>query len=60
MRHYGKALTGALLVLLGGCKVALSDGHISAEEWFGIAESTVAALAVVWAVPNVARKHRAE
>lgn len=51
-----KALVGSALAGLGALATALEDGAITGQEWVTIAVATVAALGLVWAVPNAARR----
>lgn len=49
---YAKALVGALVAGLGALSTALADDHVSGQEWITVAVATLAALGVVWSVPN--------
>lgn len=55
-QEYAKAIAGAVLAGLGALYLALSDGSVSAQEWVGVAQTSLAAFAVVWGVPNAAKK----
>jgi hypothetical protein len=52
MQQYLKALYGAAVACAGGVELALVDNTVSLSEWAHIAAVTLAALAVIWAVPN--------
>lgn len=54
--EYAKAIAGAILAGLGVLYVALSDGAVSAQEWVGVSQAALAAFAVVWGLPNAAKK----
>jgi hypothetical protein len=47
-----KALTAAGVAFTGAGATAAVDGTISGYEWWTIAGATLAALALVWRVPN--------
>lgn len=47
-----KALIGAVVAGLGALQVAMGDGTITGAEWVQVASVTVAALALIWGVPN--------
>ena len=49
---YAKALIAALVAGLGSLQVASADGKITPAEWIQVASVTVAALGLVWGVPN--------
>jgi hypothetical protein len=50
---YLKALVGALIAGLGSLYQAYDDGTITGQEWVAVAIATVAALGIVWGVPNM-------
>ncbi len=50
---YAKAIIGAAVAGLASAQQALDDGVISSAEGVGIASATLAALALVWAIPNL-------
>lgn len=47
-----KAIIGAIVTGLGALSVAVSDDHITAQEWITVAIATLVALGGVWAVSN--------
>ena len=49
---YAKAIIAALVAGLGSLQVASADGHVTTAEWIQVASVTVAALGLVWGVPN--------
>ena len=49
---YAKALVGAAVAGLGALGTALTDSHVSAQEWVAVASATLVALGVVFGVPN--------
>jgi hypothetical protein len=49
---YAKAIVGALVAGGGAAAQAMSDGDITTSEWVTIGLAALAALGVVWAVPN--------
>lgn len=49
---YAKALIAALVAGLSALQVASNDNTVTAAEWVQVASATVAALGLVWAVPN--------
>ena len=54
---YAKAVIAALLAGLGSLQVALEgDGAVSNNEWIIIATAIVAALGLVWGVPNTPKQ----
>jgi hypothetical protein len=59
-QEYAKAIGGAVLAGLGALYLALSDGSVSAQEWVGVAQTSLAAFAVVWGVPNAPKKDTVE
>ena len=52
MNKYAKAIVGAIIAGLGPLYLALSDGHVTGQEWITVATATLTALGVVWGVPN--------
>lgn len=52
MKTYAKSLVGALTAFLGSLAVGAAEGGISAAEWIIAAGAGVAALGVVYQVPN--------
>ena len=62
MTAYLKAAVGALIAGLGSLYQALDNGGVSAQEWTAVAIATLAALGIVWGVPNLdpAAQHQAE
>lgn len=44
---YSKAIVAFLTVGLAQTSIALSDGHVTTQEWLGIASSVVGAVAVL-------------
>ena len=52
LNPYAKAIVAALIAALGGLQVASADGVITPAEWISVASAVVAALGLVWAVPN--------
>lgn len=55
MTSYLKAIVGALIAGLGSLYQALdgSPATVTAQEWVAVAIATLAALGVVWGVPNL-------
>lgn len=66
MDRYAKAIVGALVAGLGALEVALLPDafgvvEVLAIEWVRIGSVTVAALGLVWGVPNAYQgRHRGE
>ena len=58
MVSYLKAIVGALIAGLGSLYQALDNGTVTAQEWVAVAIATLAALGVVWGVPNLDPKAR--
>ena len=52
MSKYAKAVVGAIIAGLATTQVALTDNIISNVEWIQIVSAVVAALGLIWAVPN--------
>lgn len=52
MAKYAKAIVGAIVAALGTTQIALTDSIISPVEWVQIASVTIAALGLIWGVPN--------
>ena len=55
-QEQAKAISGGILSGLGVLYIALADGAVSAQEWVGVVQAALAAYAVVWGVPNAAKK----
>jgi len=53
MTAYLKAITGALIAGLGSLYQALDNANVTAQEWTAVAIATLAALGIVWGVPNL-------
>lgn len=53
MSKYAKAFVGAIIAGLATTQVALTDNIISNVEWIQIVSAVVAALGLIWAVPNI-------
>ncbi len=53
MTAYLKAIVGALIAGLGSLYQALDNGAVTAQEWVAVTIATLAALGVVWGVPNL-------
>ena len=51
-KSYAKAVVAALLAGLGALGTALVDNQVSPAEWVGVAGAALAALGLVYAVPN--------
>lgn len=49
---YAKAIVSAAIAGLTALGTALTDGDVTGQEWTGIAVATLAALGIVYAVPN--------
>lgn len=60
MGRYTKAVVGALVAGLGALQTALVDDRVTGNEWVMIASTTLAALGLVWGVPNSPDKGRAD
>ncbi len=52
MNTYAKAIVGASVAGLGALQIAAADNVITGPEWIKVASVTVAALALIWGVPN--------
>ena len=52
LKPYAKAIVGAAVAGLTALGAALADDQVTTVEWVGVAVATLAALGVVWAVPN--------
>lgn len=52
VNRYAKAIVGCLVAAGGASVQAMSDDVITTSEWVTIALAGLAALGVVWAVPN--------
>lgn len=53
MSAYLKAIVGALIAGLGSLYQALDSNGVTSQEWVAVAIATLAALGVVWGVPNL-------
>lgn len=51
-----KAIYGGAVAFVGALGTALTDGGVTPVEWCTVAGATLAALGVVWAVPNRSAK----
>ncbi|MEV0425380.1 hypothetical protein [Micromonospora sp. NPDC050495] len=49
---YAKAIVGGAVAGLTALGTALADDRVTASEWVGVAVATLAALGIVYAVPN--------
>ena len=49
---YAKAIVGGATAGLTALGTALADNHVTSAEWVGVAVAALAALGMVWAVPN--------
>lgn len=47
-----KALVGALVAGGGALATAMADDHVTGQEWVAVVVAALAALGVVWSVPN--------
>lgn len=52
LKPYAKAITGAAVAGLTALGTALADDRVTTFEWVGVAVATLAALGLVYAVPN--------
>lgn len=52
LNPYAKAIVGAAVAGLTALGTALADDQVTATEWVTAAIATLAALGLVWAVPN--------
>lgn len=50
--RYAKAIVGFLVAAGGALVLAMDDNVITTSEWVKVVTAGLAALAVVWAVPN--------
>lgn len=55
-REYAKAISGGVLAGLGALYLSLDNDVVTAQEWVGVAQSSLAAFAVVWGIPNAPKK----
>jgi len=53
LNSVAKAIVGALVAGLGALQVATADSVVTSGEWIQVASVTLAALVLVWGVPNV-------
>jgi len=53
LNSVAKSIVGALVAGLGALQVATADGVVTSGEWIQVASVTLAALVLVWGVPNV-------
>lgn len=51
--NYLKAIAGGVLAGLGMLYMALDNDVVTAQEWVGVAQGSLAAFATVWGIPNV-------
>lgn len=56
-QEYAKAIAGAVLAGLGALYLGLSDGVVTAQEWVGVAQTSLATFAGVWGIPNAAKQN---
>lgn len=54
--EYAKAISGGILAGLGVLYVALVDNAVTVQEWVAVAQAALSAFAVVWGLPNAAKK----
>lgn len=52
LKPYAKAIVGAAVTGLTALGTALADDRVTNLEWTVVAGATLAALGLVWAVPN--------
>ncbi|MEU5938631.1 hypothetical protein ABZ807_05485 [Micromonospora sp. NPDC047548] len=52
IKPYAKAAVGAAVAGLTALGTALADDRVTSVEWAGVAVATLAALGIVYAVPN--------
>jgi hypothetical protein len=52
MNGVAKSIVGALVAGLGALQVASVDGVVTSGEWIQVGSVTLAALVLVWGVPN--------
>lgn len=52
MTQYLKAIYGAAVAFVGSLGTALVDGQVSSLEWATIGGATLAALGIIWGIPN--------
>lgn len=52
MAAYAKAIMAGIVAFLGGLYQALLDNHVTPNEWVTIVMATVAAVGLVFGVPN--------
>ncbi len=57
-RTVAKALIAAATAFVGSLGTALAEGDVSGTEWCAIAGTTIAALGLVYQVPNKTRLAR--
>ena len=56
MNGVAKSIIGALVAGVGALQVASADGVVTSGEWIQVGSVALAALVLVWGVPNVAVK----
>lgn len=52
IKPYAKAIVGAAVAGLTALGTALADDQVTTSEWVGVAIAALAALGIVYAVPN--------
>lgn len=52
IKAVAKAVYGGAVAFVGALGTALTDGAVTPVEWCTVAGVTLAALGVIWAVPN--------
>lgn len=55
VKEIAKAVVGAAVAGLGALGAAVADNVITGPEWVAVAAATVAALGLVWGVPNATK-----
>lgn len=56
LKPIAKALVGGAVAFTGAVATGYSDGVMQPGEWWFAASTGLAALAVVWGVPNVPKR----
>ncbi|MFG2165503.1 hypothetical protein [Micromonospora chersina] len=51
-KPYAKSIIGGLVAGLTALGTALTDNQVTTSEWVGVAIAALAALGIVYAVPN--------